>query len=393
MYVFLILMDGLLAIASPQKKGATKDLPLLWRQPYYNNLFTGAHILHVGAEGVLISQHTDLDQSEKLCMLDADTGTLRWTWSDYFAHPTILLRMSRQQQAVQFPYFFFATGKGNYTIHLQTGKTIMKNTQPFSCTFNKIGNSVLCVQNHHADSIAQIALVDMVSGAQTLIYETNTPANLSAELDCPAFALEKNGDTLLYWRLRMDQIAENLQETTLFAYNLTQKRLLYQRVFPGTEATTYAPLVCEDLVIIEGQRAIFAFQRQTGKQAWQLATQGQDWQQLQILDGYLVTTDATNGNILALDPKSGALVWEINLAGPCSLPQALEGIIYTVNQKNGLLYAIRLCDGKVLWEMESPDLQISPYSGFSFGIGIDPVHRRLYVSSFLAAYCFQLAQP
>jgi outer membrane protein assembly factor BamB len=393
MFVFLILMDGLLAIVPPQKKGTKMELPLLWRQPFCYPPYTGAQIWYVGPDGVLLAQHSELDVSDTLMMLDLNTGTCLWRWQDFYEHPTTLLKVGRQKPALAFPYLFMATGKGIFTLDLQNGKTMMQRHIAFSSSFQQIGRSVLCVQNQQDGRVAQIILVDMLKGAQTLEYQMQTDSTLRSEFDCPNWALETNGDTLLYWSYRRYHLLENQEETSLFAYNLTKKRLLYEKPAHTAAINPYAPVVTDSLIMLEGDHAVIGFQRNNGIERWRTPLSGKDWQQIQLIGRYLVLTDAENGHLLALDPSNGHLCWETDLSGACSLPQALDGILYLVNQENGRLYAVRLSDGVVIWSMESPDLCHDPYAGFSYGLGLDPQQHRLYVSSYLAAYCFQLAQP
>ncbi|MBU6340418.1 MAG: PQQ-binding-like beta-propeller repeat protein [Bacteroidetes bacterium] len=390
LFVFLILIARLLANVPSQKREAPKGPVLLWRQPYRDTGFSGGTVLFTGPEGALFARCTDGDASETLCMLDADTGALRWTWNTQFEAPEMLQRCSRQTPAVYNQALFLSTGKGIYTLQLQNGSTMMKKHLAFSSHFRQIGSSVLCVCNRQDARVAQIMLVDMCSGKQTLLYQMQEQNQLLAQVLAATCQREPNGDTLLYWTYQRLSPEDGAQQNWLFGYNLSQKRLLFSQAQVMEDPNPYAPVLYEDLVLLESKNRLTAVNRYTGLLQWQSAKSGSDWQQIQLCGPYLVLTDALNGRIMAFQPDSGARVWETELGGACSLPQELDGILYTVNQDNGRMYALRLYDGTPLWQMESPDLYAPPYAGFCFALGMDRTRRRLYVSSYLAAYCYQL---
>ncbi len=390
LHVYLILLCGLLANASPQKKGLQKELTLLWRQPFNHNRFTGTSLLYAGETGVLFTQYTDVDESESMCMLDAETGKLSWTWNDYDAHPSTILHCGQQKQVISYPYLFFTSGIGAYTLHVQSGETIMRNPHSFSKAYTQLGNQVLCIQNCAADGIAQVTLVDLLTGTQTPVYKMQAAEQEVLECTAPNYSFADNGDTLVYWMLKRHQIPENQEQNALYGYNLTRKRMIF---IHSLVATANYTLVYQDLVIVASSTSVIAVNRQTGRLRWTYPNGGNSGQALQILGNALVFTDPIKGTLTALNPENGALRWETSVHGTCARPQELDGVIYTVNQDNGFLYAVDLQRGTLLWHLASPDLTNDPAAGFSFGFGLDKVRRRLYVGSFLAAYCYQLPLP
>lgn len=390
LHIYLILLCGLLANASPQKKGLQKELTLLWRQPFNHNRFTGTSLLYAGETGVLFTQYTDVDESESMCMLDAETGKLSWTWNDYDAHPSTILHCGQQKQVISYPYLFFTSGIGAYTLHVQSGETIMRNPHSFSKAYTQLGNQVLCIQNCAADGIAQVTLVDLLTGTQTPVYKMQAAEQEVLECTAPNCSFADNGDTLVYWMLKRHQIPENQEQNALYGYNLTRKRMIF---IHSLVATANYTLVYQDLVIVASSTSVIAVNRQTGRLRWTYPNGGNSGQALQILGNALVFTDPIKGTLTALNPENGALRWETSVHGTCARPQELDGVIYTVNQDNGFLYAVDLQRGTLLWHLASPDLTNDPAAGFSFGLGLDKVRRRLYVGSFLAAYCYQLPLP
>jgi outer membrane protein assembly factor BamB len=363
---------------------------LSWRHDFETTALTGSQTPILTPSGVLFSQHTDQNTDESLLMLDPETGLTRWTWNQYLNPPTTLLACSRQEPAVYGQDLLFAAGNALYNIDLSDGHTILEQPGEYNPAYKQLGSCLLCTQNRLQDTATRVALLDMVTGNERLLYTHHGLNSAFKAISCPTFALEPNGDTSLYWMYKIYDHQSWKTEAALYAMRLPNHQMRFIKSNISQGSSEYAPLVHDSLIFVEGYREVLAMNRFTGQEIWRTQTDGVGGHQIQMINETLLVSDADHGFLLGLEPKTGVIRWKTQVYGACSMPQYMDGVLYTVSQENGKLYAIQLTDGSILWTLESPDLALHPYATFSYGVGVDRVNRRVFLSSFRAAYCYKI---
>lgn len=388
MPLYLMLLNGCYKNTSsmPEQTGPV----LHWRHDFNTAQLMGSQTPILTSSGVLFSQHIDQNTDEALLMLDPETGFTRWTWNDYLHHPTTLLAGSRQAPALYNQRLLFAAANGLYNIDLHDGHTVLKRSGDYNPAYKQLVSSLLCTYSRTQDSVTRVVLLDMATGNERLLYAQHDINSAFKTISCPTYAITSNSDTSLYWLYKSYDPQTWKTEAALYALHLPDRQILFIRPNVSRGSSEYAPLVFDSLVFVEGYREMVALNRFTGQEIWRTQTDGVGGHQIQIIDQTLLTSDADHGFLLGLAPQTGAIRWKTQVFGACSMPQYMDGVLYTVSQENGKLYAIRLSDGSILWTLESPDLAQHPYATFSFGVGVDSANHRIFLSSFRAAYCYNI---
>ncbi|MEI6411444.1 MAG: PQQ-binding-like beta-propeller repeat protein [Bacteroidota bacterium] len=363
---------------------------LYWKHDFNTPQLTGSQTPILTSSGVLFSLHTDQNSDESLLMLDPETGLTRWTWNQYLNHPTTILAASRQEPALYNQDLLFAAGNGLYNIDLSDGHTVLKQPGEFNSAYKQLGASILCTQNRLQDTVTQVALIDMMTGNERFLYTHHGLNSAFNAISCPTYAFESNGDTSLYWMYKTYNHQSWKTEASMYALRLPDRQMRFIKSNISQGSNEYAPLVRDSLIFVEGYREVLAMNRFTGAEIWRTQTGGVGGRQIQIIDQILLVSDADHGFLIGLEPKTGVIRWKTQVYGACSMPQYMDGVLYTISQENGKLYAIQITDGSILWTLESPDLALHPYATFSYGVGVDPVNRRVFLSSFRAAYCYKI---
>jgi outer membrane protein assembly factor BamB len=103
-----------------------------------------------------------------------------------------------------------------------------------------------------------------------------------------------------------------------------------------------SPAVTSDLVIVGSRdKKIHAFNRITGKQAWEYASQGKV-DSSPVVAGKVVFVGSSDGNLYGLDVARGTQVQKYNLGGPITASPAVGGNCLVIGTQNGVVY----CFGK-----------------------------------------------
>jgi outer membrane protein assembly factor BamB len=101
-----------------------------------------------------------------------------------------------------------------------------------------------------------------------------------------------------------------------------------------------SPGVSDDLVIVGCRdKRVHAFVRQTGKPAWEFATQGKV-DSSPVIAGKRVYVGSQDGNLYVLDLAEGKQVQKLNLGGPISASPAMAGGYLVIGTQNGIVYGL-----------------------------------------------------
>lgn len=110
-----------------------------------------------------------------------------------------------------------------------------------------------------------------------------------------------------------------------------------------------------------GFAAVYAFDQNTGKLAWQYDTKGEDMPSLSYLDGKVYIGNG-DGHMYALDAKTGQPAWITNVGGFDSMsstnlwhnPDTGQNLVFAGFSDPNYLYAFDAQTGKVAWQATIP---------------------------------------
>jgi outer membrane protein assembly factor BamB len=156
---------------------------------------------------------------------------------------------------------------------------------------------------------------------------------------------------------------------TLWTYNIKQD---------GNQSSFHGNiLICGSLVVVGTDRGsdptaeghIYAFDAATGKPAWKYSA-GTGVSADLLLDDSRLIAYAANGELLALDLRSGTPIWKRRITEPnpdryLSSPVLVDHTVFAATT-NSSVTAVRATDGEVLWRRQlepSGYLQIMDISG------------------------------
>ncbi len=101
-----------------------------------------------------------------------------------------------------------------------------------------------------------------------------------------------------------------------------------------------SPAVAADLVVVGCRdKRVHAFNRDTGKQAWEYPTKGKV-DSSPVIAGKRVYVGSSDGNLYVLDLVKGTLVQKIDLGGPITASPALADNHLVIGTENGVIYCL-----------------------------------------------------
>jgi len=84
------------------------------------------------------------------------------------------------------------------------------------------------------------------------------------------------------------------------------------------------------------------------KPAWKAALGGRLTQPV-IADGVVVLAAVDRDTVLALDERTGKVIWEVTVGGRVDSPPAVHRGTVLFGSADGWVYCLRLCDGELVW--------------------------------------------
>jgi outer membrane protein assembly factor BamB len=101
-----------------------------------------------------------------------------------------------------------------------------------------------------------------------------------------------------------------------------------------------SPAVTSDLVIVGSRdKRVYAFNRLTGKPAWNYPTQGKV-DSSPVIVGQRVYVGSNDGHLYVLDLANGTLVQKINLGGPITSSPAVADHCLVIGTQNNVVYCL-----------------------------------------------------
>ena len=135
----------------------------------------------------------------------------------------------------------------------------------------------------------------------------------------------------------------------------------------GSSATSSTPVVSGGMVYTAGADEIVrAYHTQDGTPSWTFQTGGSAGNAL-IATGAALTVDSgtlyvgsQGGDLYALNPASGKVIWSVATGGPIdNSPAVADGAVF-VNTENGQILAYRASDGAPAWDFSGGSSALIP---------------------------------
>ena len=220
-----------------------------------------------------------------------------------------------------------------------------------------------------------IGLYDMASQQELFRYQVNDP-QIVTNLGDPAIGRTSSGDTVIAF--------VEMTKKALMIFNLSQKDTL-QIPLPADDQ--YFPAlrnihVRNGRVFVALRFRVFCFDASTGAKIWEL----QEGEKIKVSTlrfwNDRLIFHSNSGKLMALDPKTGQIIWQNEPDDSGATDQTLIGNIlyYSTNPWDPDILGIDLADGCVRVRLEDP-------MGSSGGIiGVDANGRLILGSANLIAY-------
>ena len=384
--------------------------------PLWSSSTTDGNIAESGLIGTTVLFNNGIlvggrqNSSNALLMLDANSGSKKWTWQDY---PT----------TTGFRLFDFPVISGNnlichelyfnVNIDLGTSKTIWKNAfngysyDPLNNFFN---GTIYCGNrgnNNNGNKPVGAYKLDMQTGTPQFILPvkidtTNALASTgySGDVSC-VYPFIYNSDTLISIVVTDPPITGYRFRLTTCLYNLSKKQWVFERspLFDANNGGVAGkPIVFgNNMYVCSGGKSV-CFNMLTGDKRWvNNFTDGSEVSSFLtssplLADGKIFVQNE-NLYLYCLDPNTGATIWRQGIFGTCSQMAYLNGVVYFVCGGDGKLYAIDAANGNKLWAIPSPDVKISSQASFDRYVGLIPPQSgqkgKIVVTTGLNAYCYE----
>lgn len=297
----------------------------------------------------------------------------------------------------------FNNGKKLFATELSTGTILWSHDyNPYSAlpSIATFGNNIVHTFGPGGLSKTWAKMVEFncQTGTMRELITLNCIDNYEFFIKPPALYILPNLDTILLFVTSGWNFALSNGRVDAYAYNLTQDSILWMKsnISVTANASSYKPIIIDDLVIFQGQKSNICINIHTGEIVWNHQYLGGDHNgQVESLyaDGRLFVRLASRV-VLAYNAKSGDLLWQ---TGPYYGIQTggkmgyYKGKLYfTGTDKTdpnfpGLLFCINAANGALVWKDGG-----TYGNGMSDGIIIDQNTGYLYVNNSSFILCIDL---
>jgi outer membrane protein assembly factor BamB len=174
-----------------------------------------------------------------------------------------------------------------------------------------------------------------VSGCDSTLHviDTKTGKELGA--------VQLDGQTGASAAVIGDDLYVGTMSNQMLAIDLKKQMIKWKYEAAENPQPFYAsPAVSGGLVIVGCRdKRVHAFVRQTGKPAWEFATEGKV-DSSPVIAGKRVYVGSQDGNLYVLDLANGKSAQKLNLGGPISASPAVAGGYLVIGTQNGIVYGL-----------------------------------------------------
>ncbi len=106
------------------------------------------------------------------------------------------------------------------------------------------------------------------------------------------------------------------------------------------------------IYIVDADGDVLALDRKTGKKLWKIDVKADITGGVGVGDG-LVMVGTPNGEVISLDQETGELLWRVLIGGEVLAPPATNGDVVAVQTFDGVLHGLNAVNGDTLWRYQS----------------------------------------
>lgn len=206
------------------------------------------------------------------------------------------------------------------------------------------------------------------------------------------YTLNENLDTLLLYTFLYWDYTEMDYSLTANCYNLTKKRVEWQKENFSTneDPKNFLPVIHNDLVVFCCTHSMHCLDIKTGDVVWQkYFTNDNLTFTPPLLDNGRLYVQTYNGKFLCLNIENGAEIWKKNHYYCPSCISRLDmynGLIFCTGTKvyDFDLLAISAATGEIVWRFSAPQYR------FRGGVTIDPTTGLLYAMTYNKILCIDI---
>lgn len=332
------------------------------------------------------------ENMQRLMGLDASTGQVQWTWTDFFEYgqPTGVV-VTYQWYQIDNALLFGYSGK-QYCVDISTGSTLWRRYRNYSSrgVITGTGYQYIIVGTTFDSSGEMYDNIYLGDIRDPEIEQCIYKGTRGRAIGEPYLYRDANG------ALRVSFL-EVLRNIGVPDYNYTAY-LVGLDVTSGTE--TYRTIVYSQtkeggraITKVDGNkgysvvgRRIVCTELGTGKIRWFQNFPG-DF----LFSGFIIVDGTIYANcedtyLYALDAETGLIKWREKSSGTSSPLFYMDGVLYYVGGGDGMLHAVDAATGKHLWKIDPPERNDYGFTR-SRPTGFD---GRLYVTSWTTAYCYRV---
>jgi len=339
-----------------------KDSIYVWRQLIYSDntdlkkIDLGGFASFVDDDKLLVTLLPLAAKNvETLALFDVEKRKFLWKWKDYF--PDARQDLIGGNTFSDIKYVF--SGKEQYYLSLETGETLLKyriNTnETIEGGCRVFGDKIFHVRRRGSPSTPYEMTMYMstkMSEVWEPVLKLEKEDGYSAGMELPVVQINSAGDTILFFQNRRYRAEHPWYKIDFYAYNLTQKEVLWKQENISTIVSSkFSPVMDEanNRIFFKSRYTFFCWDMDTGEELWhnELDYAGllssdyiyNDGKVITVTDqGFLIAFDSATGQRLYYEKKGGCCVSEIKVH---------DGKIYYSDTE---LFVSDLNTGKTIWQ-------------------------------------------
>ena len=364
----------------------------LWKQSLSDGKYIEGELPNIFHNGIIIALGIKSNKWT-LYACDAETGSPRWQWSDWFDRDKPLM-----DYAYTFDNRLILSNRGfNYAIDTRTGTTLFRTFGPPSREHGTQGSSGIG-QWYFFGAYISSAENYLMRGT---VYRNDEqvlvtmPRGTSA-LHSTSFVAQ-NRDTMLVYFSTYGEAATNFRNRTYInLFNVSKRQEIYtllQDTSSPENANVFSggvPLIRDNRIYSAIGPRVQANDLESGTLLWR--TKGNaEFAVSGIIEGDgIIFGNSSDGFMHAFDTQTGKLLWKVETFGTARKPFYMNGVLYVVSPGGGHLYAFDGKTGTILWKFTVPANEGGSFTAFD-GI-VTGANGKIYVRSFYNLYCYKAAR-
>lgn len=367
-------------------------------------------------EDLVVTPSTESDDDEWFLLgLNLETGAREWQWNDRLSDGLEWWTSdigNRQSDNVLVEFENEWNKQLFYAIDLSNGETIWKESRDgFSSSVEPyVVGSHYYVGYFPAENVQRPVFYK--GNIKDKFYEqlftlpldslrANNDGRLGGFSDFTYFT-PNDGHEYLFIPYFEFQLEDTPYPTLGFLYiglyDLTGKEWRYDKKKVRENLTGFnssRPVIYEDRVaVFNFNDEMIAVDLYTGNEIWSVGP-GDDWQfEYTLVDDVVVIAPYLGAEPVAmgLDVETGRTLWSMRSGGGASHLNELNGVVYWKDGGNGDLYAVDAKTGEKYWQLDDPDPETDSWwksDGVAVLPGASGEKGRIFASSHKRMYCLE----